>query len=53
MAALLIVKPRMSALWGYQSELDLYLAENGIKTLIFTGVNADQVRPLKLRFQTC
>ncbi|KXN90056.1 Peroxyureidoacrylate/ureidoacrylate amidohydrolase RutB [Leucoagaricus sp. SymC.cos] len=33
---------RMSGLWGYQSALDLYLRENGIKTLFFTGVNTDQ-----------
>jgi hypothetical protein len=35
---------RMSGLWGYQSALDLYLRENGIKTLFFSGVNTDQVR---------
>lgn len=34
----------MSGLWGYQSALDLYLRENGIKTLFFAGVNTDQVR---------
>ena len=34
---------RMSGLWGYQSALDLYLQENGITTLLFGGVNADQV----------
>lgn len=33
----------MSGLWGYQSALDLYLQENGITTLLFGGVNADQV----------
>ncbi|KAF9568417.1 Isochorismatase hydrolase [Agrocybe pediades] len=37
-----IHKNRMSGLWGYQSALDLFLKENGIKTLIFSGVNADQ-----------
>ncbi|KAF9453845.1 hypothetical protein P691DRAFT_812459 [Macrolepiota fuliginosa MF-IS2] len=39
-----IHKNRMSGLWGYQSALDLYLRENGIKTLFFAGVNTDQVR---------
>jgi hypothetical protein len=34
---------RISGLWGYQSGLDLYLQEHGIKTLFFAGVNADQV----------
>ena len=34
---------RMSGLWGPQSSLDLYLQEEGIKTLFMTGVNADQV----------
>lgn len=33
----------MSGLWGYQSALDLYLQENGITTLLFGGVNTDQV----------
>ncbi|CCM04619.1 uncharacterized protein FIBRA_06803 [Fibroporia radiculosa] len=37
-----IHKNRMSGLWGYQSALDLYLKENGINTLFFAGVNADQ-----------
>jgi len=37
-----IHKNRMSGLWGYQTALDLYLRENGIKTLFFAGVNADQ-----------
>ncbi|TFK57111.1 Isochorismatase hydrolase [Heliocybe sulcata] len=37
-----IHKNRMSALWGYQTALDLYLQENGITTLFFSGVNADQ-----------
>jgi len=32
----------MSGLWGYQSALDLYLQENGITTLLFSGVNTDQ-----------
>lgn len=39
-----IHKNRMSGLWGYQTALDLYLKENGIKTLFFSGVNTDQVR---------
>lgn len=38
-----IHKNRMSALWGYQSALDLFLKENGLTTLFFAGVNADQV----------
>ncbi|PPQ99606.1 hypothetical protein CVT24_005182 [Panaeolus cyanescens] len=38
-----IHKNRMSGLWGYQTALDLYLKENGITTLLFAGVNADQV----------
>ncbi|EKM83902.1 hypothetical protein AGABI1DRAFT_110512 [Agaricus bisporus var. burnettii JB137-S8] len=37
-----IHKNRMSGLWGYQTALDLYLKENGIRTLFFTGVNTDQ-----------
>ncbi|KAJ6604623.1 Isochorismatase hydrolase [Mycena vulgaris] len=37
-----IHKNRMSGLWGYQSALDLFLEENGITTLLFAGVNADQ-----------
>ncbi len=36
--------PRLSGIWGYQSALDLYLKENGIRTLFFAGVNTDQVR---------
>ncbi|KII94059.1 hypothetical protein PLICRDRAFT_101114 [Plicaturopsis crispa FD-325 SS-3] len=39
-----IHKNRMSGIWGYQTALDLFLKENGIKTLFFSGVNADQVR---------
>jgi hypothetical protein len=34
---------RMSGLWGYQTALDLFLKENGVTTLLFAGVNADQV----------
>ncbi|KAJ7783754.1 Isochorismatase hydrolase [Mycena maculata] len=37
-----INKNRMSGLWGYQSSLDYFLQENGISTLLFAGVNADQ-----------
>ncbi|KAJ7169862.1 Isochorismatase hydrolase [Mycena filopes] len=37
-----IHKNRMSGLWGYQSALDFFLQENGITTLLFAGVNADQ-----------
>ncbi|KAH9911609.1 Isochorismatase hydrolase [Amylocystis lapponica] len=37
-----IHKNRMSGLWGYQTELDLYLEQNGITTLFFAGVNSDQ-----------
>ncbi|KAI0928447.1 hypothetical protein AcW1_005688 [Taiwanofungus camphoratus] len=37
-----IHKNRISGLWGYQTTLDLYLQENGITTLFFAGVNADQ-----------
>ena len=33
----------MSGLWGPQSSLDLFLQEEGINTLFFSGVNADQV----------
>lgn len=33
----------MSGLWGPQTALDLYLQEEGIETLFFSGVNADQV----------
>lgn len=39
-----IHKNRMSGLWGPQTALDLYLQENGINTVFFAGVNADQVR---------
>jgi hypothetical protein len=33
----------LSGLWGSQTGLDLYLQEYGITTLLFAGVNADQV----------
>ncbi|KAL0576373.1 hypothetical protein V5O48_005632 [Marasmius crinis-equi] len=36
-----IHKNRMSALWD-QTALDLFLKENGLKTLLFAGVNTDQ-----------
>lgn len=32
----------MSGIWGPQTALDLYLQENGITSLLFAGVNADQ-----------
>ncbi|KZS96026.1 Isochorismatase hydrolase [Sistotremastrum niveocremeum HHB9708] len=32
----------MSGIWGGQTALDLYLQEEGYKTLFFAGVNADQ-----------
>ena len=35
-------KNRLSGLWGAQTPLGLYLQENGITTLFFGGVNADQ-----------
>lgn len=35
----------MSGIWGSQTALDLYLQEQGITTLLFAGVNADQVCP--------
>ena len=34
----------MSGIWGPQSAMDLYLQEEGITSLLFAGVNADQVR---------
>ncbi|KAG1783989.1 Isochorismatase hydrolase [Suillus placidus] len=37
-----IHKNRTSGIWGHQTALDLYLKENGITTLFFGGVNADQ-----------
>ncbi|TFK93484.1 Isochorismatase hydrolase [Polyporus arcularius HHB13444] len=37
-----IHKNRMSGIWGGQTALDLYLQEQGISTLFFAGVNADQ-----------
>lgn len=35
-------KNRMSGLWGDKTLLTEYLAETGIKTLLFSGVNTDQ-----------
>ncbi|KAJ3511406.1 hypothetical protein NLJ89_g4110 [Agrocybe chaxingu] len=32
----------ISGVWGYQTALDLFLKENGITTLFFSGVNTDQ-----------
>jgi nicotinamidase-related amidase len=37
-----IHKNRMSALWGGRTELEGFLEEEGIRTLLFTGVNTDQ-----------
>lgn len=37
-----IHKDRMSALWKDRTDLDSYLKDNGITTLLFAGVNADQ-----------
>ncbi|KAF9475977.1 Isochorismatase hydrolase [Pholiota conissans] len=37
-----IHKNRMSGIWGYQTALDLFLKENGITTLLLSGVNTDQ-----------
>ncbi|HEV7735976.1 MAG TPA: hypothetical protein VGO47_01205 [Chlamydiales bacterium] len=33
----------MSGLWGPGTALDIYLKEEGLKTLFFSGVNTDQV----------
>ena len=41
----------MSGLWGPQTALDLYLQEEGITTLLFSGVNADQVRRFSLHIE--
>lgn len=38
----------MSGIWGGQSELDLYLQNQGVDTLLIAGVNADQVGGLGL-----
>jgi nicotinamidase-related amidase len=37
-----IHKNRMSALWGGRTELETFLEEEGIRSLLFTGVNTDQ-----------
>ena len=37
-----IHKNRMSALWGGRTELEGFLEEEGITSLLFTGVNTDQ-----------
>ena len=37
-------KNRLSGLWGAQTPLGLWLQENGITTLFFGGVNADQCK---------
>ncbi|QDS75170.1 hypothetical protein FKW77_008346 [Venturia effusa] len=38
----LIPKNRMSALWSSETPLNTFLEEEGIKTLLMTGVNTDQ-----------
>ena len=43
LTVLSIYSHSMSGLWGPQTALDLYLQEEGIQTLFFAGVNADQV----------
>ncbi|CAK4034045.1 isochorismatase hydrolase [Lecanosticta acicola] len=35
-------KNRMSGMWGPQTELERFLQDEGIRTLLFTGVNTDQ-----------
>lgn len=35
-------KNRMSALWGGRTELEAFLEDEGIRSLLFTGVNTDQ-----------
>lgn len=35
-------KNRMSALWGGETELQVFLEKEGITTLLFAGVNTDQ-----------
>ncbi|KAF2996028.1 hypothetical protein E8E13_002420 [Curvularia kusanoi] len=35
-------KNRMSALWGPETELELFLKKEGITSLLFAGVNTDQ-----------
>ncbi|KAL1588930.1 hypothetical protein WHR41_02367 [Cladosporium halotolerans] len=37
-----IHKNRMSALWGEKTQLDDFLEREGIRSLLFTGVNTDQ-----------
>jgi nicotinamidase-related amidase len=37
-----IHKNRMSALWGGRTELEEFLEREGLRTLLFTGVNTDQ-----------
>ena len=37
-----IHKNRMSALWGGSTDLDEFLQREGIRSLLFTGVNTDQ-----------
>jgi nicotinamidase-related amidase len=35
-------KNRMSALWGGRTELEEFLEREGLRSLLFTGVNTDQ-----------
>ncbi|USW52764.1 Putative isochorismatase [Septoria linicola] len=35
-------KNRMSGMWGAETELEVFLKKEGIRTLLFTGVNTDQ-----------
>lgn len=34
---------RMGGLWGPGTSLEMYLKEEGLNTLFFSGVNTDQV----------
>jgi hypothetical protein len=41
----------MGGLWGSGTALELYLKEEGLKTLLFSGVNTDQVYYLRSAIQ--
>jgi nicotinamidase-related amidase len=41
----------MGGLWGSGTALELYLKEEGLKTLLFSGVNTDQVHYLRSAIQ--
>jgi nicotinamidase-related amidase len=43
LVACLKILIRMGGLWGPGTALQVYLQEEGIKTLFFSGVNTDQV----------